>query len=134
MHDPATHINSPPPEALAQRVEELERKHGMRLALIVYGALIGVCAAFYAGCEAGKWYRAHHQFERRFEKERQLASPVLAADPAFRRLLPVNFPVLGFCLGGPVPTKADHDRLRAEMVRLFGEPRIDHRLADVWVE
>ncbi|HVK17472.1 MAG TPA: hypothetical protein VM533_11020 [Fimbriiglobus sp.] len=106
----------------------------MRLALIVFGALFAVCAAFYAGWGAGKWYGVHHEFERRFEEERQLASPVLATDPAFRRLLPVNFPVLGFCLDGPVPTKADHDRLRAEMVRLFGEPRIEHVLSDVWIE
>ena len=138
MHDPTTPINGASPEALTQRIEELERKHGMWLTVIVYGALIGtligVCAAFYVGWHVGRWSGVHHEFERRFEKERHLASPVLAADPAYQRLVPVNFPVLGFCLGGPVPTKADHDRLRTEMVRLFGEPRIEHILADVWVE
>jgi hypothetical protein len=134
MHDPATHINGPSPEALSHRVEELERKHGVRLTLIVCGALIGLCITFYIGWSIGRWYGVHHEFERQFEEDRQLASPVLAIDPVFQRIMPVNFPVRGFCLSGPVPTQADHDRLRVEMVRLFGEPRIEHVLADVWVE
>ena len=54
--------------------------------------------------------------------------------PNSGRLVTVNFPVAGICLAGPVETRDDYNRLRAEMVRLFGEPRIGHVMGDVLVE
>src|SRR5262245_14269935 len=71
--------------------------------------------------------------ERRYRHDSELAAPTLA-DPAYRRLLTTDFPSAGFCISGPVMTKAAYDRLRAEMTRLFGEERVDHIMADVWVE
>ena len=40
----------------------------------------------------------------------------------------------GFCVMGPVATQDDYARLQAEVVRLLGEPRLGHVIADVWVE
>jgi hypothetical protein len=106
----------------------------MRQTLIVAVFVIGLCAAFKVGWEAGQFAAVHREFERRYEAERELVAPVLAADPAFRRLVTVNFPVAGICLAGPVDNWSDYNRLRAEMLRLFGEPRIGHVMQDVVVE
>lgn len=96
--------------------------------------VVGTVAGFCAGWQFGQYYAAHREFERRYEEERQRVAPVLAADPAFRRLITVNFPVAGICLAGPVESQEDYDRLRAVMVRLFGEPRVGHVMQDVVVE
>jgi hypothetical protein len=103
-----------------------------RLAVIV-GAIFGLGLAFAAGWTAAIFTDGPRQAERRFKADCELAAPVLA-DPAFRRLEPFDFPVNGFSLGGPVATRAEYNRLQAEMARLFGEPRVGHIVADVWVE
>ena len=78
--------------------------------------------------------RIRQESERRYEQERELVAPVLAADPAFGRIMTVDFPVAGICLSGPVETRDDYNRLRAAMIRLFGEPRVGHVTQEVWVE
>jgi hypothetical protein len=55
-------------------------------------------------------------------------------DPAFRDVVTLYYPILGFHLAGSVKNQEDHNRLRAEMVRLFGEPRIGHIMQDVRAE
>jgi hypothetical protein len=106
----------------------------VRQALVALAFVVGLCTAFQVGWEAGQYAQAHREFERRYAEDRKLVAPVLAADPAFQRIVTVNFPVAGICLDGPVETRDDYDRLRAEMVRLFGEPRIGHVMQDVVVE
>lgn len=86
------------------------------------------CLLILCGCT---WVIAGHAGEvrerhRRCERERELIAPVLA-DPAFARLevLDDTAPGGGILLLGPVKTRADLTRLRAEIVRPFGEPRAD---------
>ncbi len=97
-------------------------------ALGVIAGVVGVSYPFV------QYIRAIREAERRFVADTELAAPVLASDPAFKWIGPTDFPVLGFCLSGPVPTRADYDRLRSEMLRLFGEARVDHVMNDVRVE
>jgi hypothetical protein len=106
----------------------------VRQALVVLAFVVGLCTAFRIGWEFGQLAEAHREFERRYAEEQKLVAPVLAADPAFRRIVTVNFPVAGICLAGYVETRDDYNRLRAEIVRLFGEPRIGHVMQDVVVE
>ena len=105
----------------------------MRQARLLALVLVAVCIAGLAGWLGGACAQARREAERRYAEDLELAAPALT-HPAFKRLIPVDFPVRGFCLSGPVVTQADYDRLRAAMVRLFGEPRVEHVLADVWVE
>ena len=97
---------------------------------IVIGFSVGICVSFSMGGHLG----ALRAFERRYAEECELVAPVLASDPAYRKIVTVNFPVRGICLSGPLETQAEFDRLRAEMLRVLGEPRIGHVMSDVWVE
>jgi hypothetical protein len=106
----------------------------MRPIVILAAVVIGLGAAFRVGYDYGQCVAVHREFERQYDRERELVAPVLAADPAFGRLITVNFPVAGICLGGPVATRDDYNRLRSEVLRLFGEPRVGHVMQDVWVE
>lgn len=106
----------------------------MRRVLLLMIFLVAVSLAGFAGWVGGGFVTARGEADRRYAEDLNLAAPVLAANPAFQRLMPVDFPVNGFCLSGPVATQTDYDRLRAEMIRLFGEPRAGHVLADVWIE
>jgi hypothetical protein len=98
------------------------------LLLIVVGFIV-----FTAGTYA-IFYRAVWKSERRFRDDAEQLAPFLNADPAYGQLIPVNFPVLGYSLSGPVETQDDIDRLRLEVVRVFGDERAPHIMADVWVE
>jgi hypothetical protein len=103
--------------------------------VLVVGCLLGVLGV--AACVSFpfiQFIQAKRDAERRFAVDVALATPVLSADPTFHRLIPVNFPVAGFCLSGPVPTRTDCDRLRSRMKSLFGEERMGHVMADVWIE
>ena len=109
----------------------------MRRALIALVVVLIVCSmslAFLVGLPYFRFIQAHRDADRRFRQDCELFAPVLAADTAFQRLVPFDFPVNGYCLGGPVPNEADLDRLRGHVTRVFGEPRVGHILADVWVE
>lgn len=106
----------------------------MRLQSALFGLILGLSAGLIFGWQLGGYYTIHREFEQRYLADCDLAAPVLAADPAFRGLVPVNFPVAGFCLGGIVATRDEYDRLRKEMARLFGEPRVAHVMQDVWVK
>jgi len=106
----------------------------VRLAFLLCGMLIGSAVGLYAGCEYGQFRALHNDYERRYEEERQLVAPILAADAAFLRIVTVNFPVAGICLAGYVPSQKDYDRLREKIIRLFGESRVGHIMGDVLVE
>jgi hypothetical protein len=106
----------------------------MRTGLIIIAVLLGLAVAFVAGWFGGGQYTHLEDKERRYEKDVEAVMPVLAADPAFRRLEPFDFPVNGFCLQGSVATQADYDRLWAEVARLLGELRVAHVMADVWID
>jgi hypothetical protein len=106
----------------------------MRKALVISAVLLGLCAAFCAGWFSGGRYTYMKVTERRYNQDVEFVMPGLAADPAFRRLETFDFPVNGFCLQGSVATQADYDRLWAEVLRLLGESRVGHVMADVWIE
>ena len=105
----------------------------MKKALLILAAigLISFCSVSLVGSLIV--WNAYRQAERRFQHDCELAAPALA-DPPSRRLLTLDFPSAGFYLDGPVATKADYDRLRAEMTRFFGEERVSHVMTNVWVE
>lgn len=98
------------------------------LFLMVVGFLVFTAGAY------GIVYRAIWKSEQRFRNDAEQLVPFLNADPAYRRLIAVNFPSLGYSLSGPVETQADFDRLRLEVVRVFGEERAPHIMSDVWIE
>jgi hypothetical protein len=79
-------------------------------------------------------YLAVWKSEQRFRNDAEQLAQFLNADPAYRELIAVNFPSLGYSLSGPVETQANLDRLRQEVVRVFGEERAPHIMADVWIE
>jgi hypothetical protein len=75
----------------------------------------------------------YRERERRFRQDYELVAPSLA-DSAFHRLIPYDLPQTGLCLSGPVPTQADFERLRVEMIRLFDKERVGYVMREVWVE
>jgi hypothetical protein len=105
-----------------------------RAAVATLAILVGLAIGGSVGWFAGRFVTVLKVADEQYDRDTALAWPVLSGDPAFRHLGPLNYPVGGFCLAGSVPTEADYDRLRAEMIRLFGEPRVDHILNDVRVE
>jgi hypothetical protein len=106
----------------------------MRRALITIAVIISLAAAFVAGWVGAVFYGGHEAKERRYKDDVEAVMPVLAAEPAFRRLEPFDFPVNGFCLQGSVATQADYDRLWTEVARRLGEIRVGHVMADVWID
>ena len=63
-------------------------------------------------------------YRSKFERDRAVLAPVLAADPAFSKVKIQSNSGGGVELDGEVPTRADGDRLRAAFVRLFGETQL----------
>ena len=106
----------------------------MRLVFAAGGFFIGLADGFFFGLEFGAYREAHREFERRYEEDRGLVMPVLSADPSFRQIQTMNFPVAGLCLQGPVGSLEDRRRLNAAVLMLFGEQRVQHIMQDVVVE
>jgi hypothetical protein len=111
----------------------------MRHAVVIGVAVVaGLCTGggigFKLGSEIGCYQEAIRQFERRYEEDEKLVATVLAGDLSLEAVHSMNYPVLGLCLEGSVKVRQDRERLRAEMVRLFGESRISHIMQDVLVE
>src|SRR4051812_46174412 len=106
----------------------------MARALLAFGILFGLCAAFCTGWVGGRWFTGRSIADEQQKRDAEHVAPVLAADPAFQKLIPCGYPVGGYCLSGPVPTQADYDRLWSALARLLGEPRMTVVLNDVWVE
>jgi hypothetical protein len=75
----------------------------------------------------------YREREQRFRQDYELVAPILT-DSAFRRLLPYDLPQTGLCLNGPVPTRAEYERLRVEMARYFDQERVGYVMMEVWVE
>lgn len=96
----------------------------MRAAAIAVGIvflLVSLTCAWFAGEWTGG-YRERHQ---RYLNERDLLAPVLANDPAFAdiKILEATGPGGGIYLIGSVKVGAPFERLKAELMKLFGEPR-----------
>ncbi|HEY1377868.1 MAG TPA: DUF2961 domain-containing protein [Gemmataceae bacterium] len=106
----------------------------MRAAIIICALVIGPIAGIVVGEKYGHYAGAVSEFERRYEEDRKLIEPVLTTDPAFQQVTTLNFPVAGTCLQGPIKSRAAYNRLRGEMIRLFGESRIGHMMQDVFIE
>ena len=105
----------------------------MRLSLIGTVVVIGQSLAFAAGWCVSGYIHVRSETERHFRRDCELAAPILAADPAFRRVESFDFPVNGFCLGWAAAQTA-HDRLRIEVNRVFGAARAEQSMADVFIE
>jgi hypothetical protein len=105
----------------------------MRVALIVFALLIAFAVGFYFGGEYGEFRTLHRAWNRSYEDDCRLIVPLLVADPAFRRVDTLRYPVLGTCLAGEVDSQEDLRRLHTEMLRLFGESRVEHMMQSVKV-
>ena len=88
----------------------------------VVGMLIGVLAAYRSA------------FHSRFDDEHSLVAPVLANDPVFTKLAIEPRSRGGVDLRGPVPSRAEWDRLREALVRALAEDHVDEMLNGVWIE
>jgi hypothetical protein len=96
----------------------------MRAAAIVVCLVflvVSLMCVWFAGAHTGG-YRERH---KRYLDEHDLVAPVLASDPAFAdiRIGEETGPGGGIFLVGKVKVGPALDRLKAELVRLFGEPR-----------
>src|SRR5690349_2774453 len=98
------------------------------LILVIVGFIVFTAGAY------GFFYMAVWKSEHRFRNDAEQLAPFLNADHAYRELIAVKFPSLGYSLSGPVETEAAFDRLRQEVVQVFGEERVPHIMADVWIE
>lgn len=93
----------------------------MRKVGIIGGLLVAFCLAWLAG----HWTGGYRERHRRYLHERELITPVLASDPDFEnvQVIEETGPGGGILLFGTVRSQVARDRLKAELVRLFGEPR-----------
>lgn len=96
-----------------------------RFRLAVMPLLIGCVpfACLFGFCAGGMW-EDRRMYRSKFERDRDVLSPVLAADPAFSKVRIHPNSGGGIDLEGEVPTAADGERLRAAFVRLFGETQL----------
>ena len=102
----------------------------MRTAAIAVGIcflLVSLACVWFAGW----WTGAYQERHQRYLDEYHLLAPVLANDPAFAdiKILEGTGPGGGIYLSGSVKGSAAVDRLKAELVRLFGEPRAKELLS-----
>lgn len=98
----------------------------MRRPFVLAVVLLGCMAVSGAiGWLSGHWMGEHRERQLHFERERDLIAPFLASDAAYEQvqIVPETGPGGGVLMFGTVKTQAALDRLRAELVRLFGEPR-----------
>jgi hypothetical protein len=97
----------------------------MRKVAVFGGLWVGLALSCVGGYVVGSWFGHHEERHLRFVHERDLITPVLAGDPAFENVsvLEETGPGGGIILIGTVKTRTALDRLRAELVRSFGEPR-----------
>jgi hypothetical protein len=73
---------------------------------------------------AGALWEGQRMSRSKFERDRDVMAPVLAADPAFSRVEIHPNSAGGIELEGEVPTTADGERLRAAFVQRFGETQL----------
>ena len=94
--------------------------------LIVGGLVFSHATMFFAGRIVGEAIGSWGVLDRRFEHERTLIEPVLDADPAFSSVEVAMSSYDGSAyLSGEVRGPPDLDSLRSEMLRIFGESRIN---------
>ena len=91
--------------------------------VVVVSLLVGIASGFIYGirCVYHGWFLV----------EQQLIAPILAADPAFRRLTIHEFSGGGAYISGDVPTSEDYDRLHSRLVQAIGSHRADRIMPSV---
>jgi hypothetical protein len=94
---------------------------GMRKVAIIGGLLL----AFFLTWVAGHWTGGYQERHQHYLDERKLIDPILANDADFDgvRIMEETGPGGGILLYGNVKSLAARDRLKAELVRVFGEQR-----------
>jgi hypothetical protein len=96
---------------------------GLFVAGVVLGGIVFGAIGLFVG-ERG-------QQVARYEEERNIVSPELAKDPAFKSVTVNEYSGGGIWLGGNVHTSADKKRLRELLTRLIGEHRTTYAMAGV---
>ena len=87
------------------------------LCILIQGAIFGI--GFLIGAITGENGSAH----RRYLTEEGVMAPIIQADPAFTEIEILQGCDGSLSLGGEVPTPADLDRLKGQVIRVVGEPR-----------
>ncbi len=95
----------------------------LRRLLLVVGSLLVLGFCFCSGLIVGLVSGNRNAYHLRYLEERGVIAPIVAADPAFKRVEVEERSDGGVSLVGEVPTQADLDRLRGHVVRAVGEPR-----------
>ncbi|MDY3558524.1 hypothetical protein R5W23_005644 [Gemmata sp. JC673] len=85
------------------------------------GLVLGMC--FGCGLMAGLLGGTRKAYHLRYLEEREAVAPILKADPAFAGIELCERSSGGIYLMGEVPTPADVERLRVQVLRTVGEPR-----------
>src|SRR5690242_15979124 len=93
----------------------------MRKVAVIGGLLLAFFLTWVAGHSSGG-YQERHQ---RYLNERKLIDPILANDPDLEKVKVIEEtgPGGGILMFGSPKSQQARDRLKAELVRLFGEPR-----------
>ncbi|QDV38491.1 hypothetical protein [Tautonia plasticadhaerens] len=98
-------------------------------------ALLGALAvSFGIGWAVGGLQGETNAYHRRFLDDRALLKPILAADPAFSGVEIEELSIGAASLSGEVDSAEDLDRLRAEVIRVFGESRVEEIMDGVSVD
>lgn len=95
----------------------------------VLSAVLGLIIGFGFGI----LYTEQRGYQQRYLEEREQIEPILASDPAFKKVWCSRRSNGGVALDGTVPTQVDHDRLRERIVRAVGENRTKEIVLSVMV-
>ncbi len=103
----------------------------MRKKLILGGLLVVFAASCTSAWLMGSWVGGYRERHQRFLDEQNLIAPFLADDPAYAQVTIVEStgPGGGILMFGSVRTKVALERLKAELVRVFGEPRANQLIS-----
>src|SRR5262245_59820766 len=97
----------------------------MRRVIIIVGLLVFLTLSWTSGWVIGLSTGGYRERHQRFLDEQGLLAPILASDSAFEnvRVIEETGPGGGIQVFGTVKSAAALERLRAELMRVFGEPR-----------
>ena len=103
----------------------------LRWGLLTVGAFFSLGCCFGSGVVVGLLRKEGEYRNEQYRRERELIAPILAADPAYSRIEIYPLSVGGISLVGGVPTAADKDRLREQVIRAVGEARASQMMLGI---
>lgn len=93
----------------------------LEIVVLVAAWLLCTFCCFWLAIPTGQFLEQSRAERRRYEEEKRLLEPVLAADPAFANLS-ISQSAYGVAvISGDVPTEADRERLREVVTQALGK-------------